>query len=161
MRAIGKGYEGYFVNEHGFVYSMKRDGLLRPMQTFDKLGYRSVQLSGARTRMVHRLVALAFIGQPMRGSEVNHKNGIKFDNRPENLEWVSHKENMAHASMSGLYASAKGSLNPNVTISEHDVADIRKMLRDGVRQVDIARRYGIQQAAVSKIKLRHTWRHVK
>lgn len=51
---------------------------------------------------VHRLVAYAFLGPDPVGKEVNHKNGKTGDNRVENLEWVSHKENMIHSIQIGL-----------------------------------------------------------
>ena len=64
-------------------------------------GYPTVRLSlgGIKgQRFVHRLVAMAFIGQPTRERwQINHKNGIKTDNRVSNLEWVTHRENAVHA----------------------------------------------------------------
>jgi hypothetical protein len=50
-----------------------------------------------RTRSVHRMVAMAFHGVPPSNLEVNHINGIKTDNRPENLEWVTTSENELHS----------------------------------------------------------------
>lgn len=69
-------------------------------------GYQVVQLwQGGRpkTRLVHRLVAEAFIGPVLEGSEVNHKDGDKSNNCRSNLEYVTHSENNKHAYQTGLH----------------------------------------------------------
>lgn len=61
-------------------------------------GYMAVSLGpkGERvSRYVHRLVALAFHGTPLPGHEVNHRNGIRHDNRANNLFWASHAANIS------------------------------------------------------------------
>jgi len=68
-------------------------------------GYLKVNLkvSGyTNNQLVHRLVALAFIDNPDDKEQVNHKNGVKTDNRINNLEWVSRSENTKHAIQTGL-----------------------------------------------------------
>jgi len=68
-------------------------------------GYYSVDLcknGKVKTESVHRLVAIAFIPNPNSSKVVNHINGIKTDNRVENLEWVSYKDNHWHARENNL-----------------------------------------------------------
>ena len=66
--------------------------------TTDK-GYKSVLIRDngvERTVFVHRIIATAFIPNPENKPQVNHKNGIKTDNRPSNLEWCTNQENCLH-----------------------------------------------------------------
>jgi hypothetical protein len=90
-----EGYEGlYRISNQGKVYSVKRDKFLKPQKK--KNGYLHVNLSKNEKQKfyyVHRLVASAFIPNPQNYKEVNHISEDKTDNRVENLEWMSHKEN--------------------------------------------------------------------
>lgn len=68
-------------------------------------GYREVTLVYGEnhfTRSVHRLIADAFCQKNNDSDEVNHINGNKLDNRAENLEWVTHGDNLLHAFTTGL-----------------------------------------------------------
>lgn len=99
---IIEGYEDYIVFEDGQVYSKRSERMLNP---YLKGGYVYVDLSKDGETIhfrVHRLVAKAFLPNPENKPEINHKNGIKTDNRVENIEWVTPSENMIHAVYSGL-----------------------------------------------------------
>ncbi len=94
------GYEGlYRVSNWGQVQSLHRRGRLLA-QTNGRRGYKRVHLSvkGCANRyFVHRLVALAFIPNPLQLDTVNHKDFDKANNRVDNLEWMTIEDNVRHA----------------------------------------------------------------
>lgn len=95
-----KGYEGvYGISDEGRVFNLVTGKEKRPV--LDKLtGYYKVQLwSNNRMKClsVHRILAQAFIPKEDDKKYVNHKNGVKTDNRIENLEWCTNKENAIHS----------------------------------------------------------------
>ena len=96
------GYENrYEVSDRGRIRSLRLGRILNPR---DSHGYKRVVLytgskKSARTFGIHRLVALAFLGPaPFPGAEINHKNEVRDDNRPENLEWCDRFYNMNYGS---------------------------------------------------------------
>jgi hypothetical protein len=122
---------------------------------------------------VHSLVAIAFIGPRPMGYEVNHINGIKSDNRPENLEYVTREENMAHAIAMGLHLRgerhpqfgeirehSRGEKNRNAKLTEQKVREIRKLHAEGRSMRGLAREHGVTKRAIQQILLGITWKHV-
>jgi hypothetical protein len=91
-------YEGlYLVSDLGNVKSIKNNILLS--KHLGKQGYYSVCLcknNRKRTLPLHRLVVKAFLKNPEHKPFVNHKNLDKIDNRLDNLEWCTQRENMSH-----------------------------------------------------------------
>jgi hypothetical protein len=124
-------------------------------------GYYRVGLGNidnAQFMGVHRLVALAFFGPPptARGV-VNHLNGVKTDNRVENLEWTTPAGNARHALEMGLRIPLIGEHHGRSVLTEAQVLAIRADTR---KQREIGADYGIDQAHVSHIKLRKSWSHI-
>ena len=93
-----KGYESrYEISDMGEIRRLSDGGLMRPAKNSN--GYLHIVLSKdgvAKDYRVHRLVASHFIENSEGRRDVNHKNGIKTDNRVENLEWLTHSENEIH-----------------------------------------------------------------
>lgn len=99
-------------DRHKDIYN-KREKILKPDVT--SKGYLRVTLckNGVKKRYtVHRLVAQNFIENPNNLSQINHINGIKTDNRADNLEWCTNGENEKHAYKIGLKAKKFGEENP-------------------------------------------------
>ena len=92
------------VSNKGNVVSYRR-GSRYPLKVYhNNYGYQMVGVGygSTRTQFVHRLVADTWLDNPNHYRDVNHINGDKTDNRAENLEWVTHSQNIRHAYRTGL-----------------------------------------------------------
>lgn len=137
-------------------------GFLSPRH--HRQGYIEIKLklNGKSTAILaHRLVMLAFVGDPPAGMETNHINGIKDDNRLENLEYVTPKENTRHAIIQLGRTGPRGELNANSKLTADDVLRIREMLSEGVSATSIAQRYELSRTHVYYIRDGKAWKHLK
>lgn len=110
------------------------------------------------TPPIHRLIALTFLGPKPKGLQVAHLNGIKTDNRLENLKWVTAKENQSHKRLHGTHVM--GEENPHSKLKTKDVLEIRKLRKKGVSRIEIAKKYGICSWQIWHITSKRSWAHV-
>ncbi len=126
-----------------------------------RLGYQIVALlvGGKRSYpLVHRLVLSTWIG-PANGLHCNHKNGVRGDNRVENLEWVTRSENERHARRE-LGKLIHGTHHPLSKLTDAKVAEIRKLRAEGRTYQSLADEFGIGLSHAARVANGQVWRHV-
>lgn len=131
-------------------------------------GYLTVSLhkeNRGHMFLVHRLIALAFIGPWADAMEVNHKDGDKRSNRPDNLEYVCRQANIDHAVATGLIQN-KGEKNMQAVLTEEQVVSIRDNYTEGGYRnggrgyKSLAKEFGVDWGTIRNIVKRRIWKHV-
>ena len=151
------GYENYQVSNLGNVKNLKTNRILKKGNSRSYICQTLSKENNPKTFKTHRLIAFAFIINKFNKPYINHINGIKTDNRVENLEWCTHSENMKHADLTGLRKMGKGEKSCNVKLSEKDILDIRN---SNLTQRQLAKNYNIHFATISSIILKKSWKHI-
>ena len=168
------GLSFYVLHRDGNIYSLKSRRFLRGWETL--FGYRHVALTHdngyvLQNVSIHRLVAKVFIKNtdPEIKTQVNHKNGIKTDNRVENLEWATPSENTQHANDTGLRRQPfltelnkvpeEGEVIHDwkkelsiADITEDDVHNVCHHLQEGYRVCDVSRMLKIDRRFVQHLR---------
>ena len=158
-------------------YEISTDGQVRNIKTQTILKgvcreYREVCLryNGRQTsQKVHRLVAEAFIPNPDNLPQVNHKDGNKLNNRVDNLEWCTAKQNIQHAWKNNLCKASHKTRNScdngtNRKLSSSDIEYIRKNYIRGINQYnpgngkELCSKYGITEGNLSHIITGRNWK---
>lgn len=169
------GYEHiYVVSNKGVIKSIDhvvqhKDGkkrlqvgrLLKTCVSFK--GYVQVSLSSNGKRFhtgVHRIVAISFIENPHKKSQVNHKDGNKLNNHVSNLEWCTNRENQIHAIKNNLIKHNTCQNHHMSKLSNADVLNIRQLHINNIRAAELSRTYNISQTAISNILKRKTYKSI-
>lgn len=143
----------------GQVYHLTRMGWTLACRQYQR-GYlvgliNSTEAARGQERVLaHRVVAIAFHGVPEPGMQVNHRNGIKSDNRPENLEWVTALRNVEHAIETGLVGPAnrpRGAANGAAKLSRSEVAEALRMFCSGSTRHELARAFKVSTGTIDNL----------
>lgn len=166
------GFEGiYQVSNLGRVKSLKRTkkdtiGRVREYpeivlkQMLSEKGYLQVNLyilSRNVPQRVARVVAQSFIPNPENKSQVNHINGIKTDNRVENLEWNTSLENIRHSIVNNIKKTARGEQSGASKFKDEDIRYIRESNKI---KYHLAKEYNVCITTITNIKNKITWKHI-
>jgi len=171
-----KDYEGYEISNLGNVKSLikkvncrngfrvTKEKILKPRKS--KQGYLSIQLGrNEKHLLVHRIVALHIIDNINNKTQVNHINGIKFDNRVKNIEWCNQSENQIHAyknnlQIPSLHKRAFGENQGCAKLKDKDVVFILKNYKKG-KGIEFAKLFNVSQTTILNIVNRKIWTHVR
>ena len=146
-------------SNHCNVYSRKWRGRILTKDSYKK--YFTVCLSRLgkqRTWQIHQLVAKTFTGEQPKGYDTNHKDGNRFNNSSDNLEYITRKQNIDHAVRNGLHLY--GEKIGGSKLKEYQIISIRAESKEGLSQNVLAKKYGVDQSLIWRIIHRKSWKHV-
>ena len=141
------------MRSNGFRYTVRA----RIVKAAISGGRQAISMRDHGTRVtafVHRLVALAFIGPVLEGMEVCHGDGDPLNNRPDNLRYATHAENMADMVLHGR--TNRGVPGSSWKLGPASVRAIRALAGD-VTAAEIGRQFGVSISTVSSVVSRKTW----
>jgi hypothetical protein len=162
LPAIGSS-SNYFVSNMGRLLTTRKHGkegwtsVMKPAR--DGSGYLRTVVDG-KTIKVHRIVAQTWVPNPKNLPTVNHINHDRADNRAENLEWMTVRDNILHSHKAGRAANKQGENCGTHKLKEPQVLKIRQMIEMKVPLKQIAQEYGVSYYTIYDIKKRHTWFHI-
>ena len=146
--------EDYTITKDGKVINNRNNHILKPQP--NGKGYLRV-IIGKKRYFVHRLVAEKYIPNPYNKLQVNHINGIKTDNRIENLEWCTNQENRSHAINNGLHLCGEDCSWSK--LAEKDVIFIRENKYLGNKI--LAEKFNVSKSTIKAIINNKSWKQLK
>ena len=148
------------------VATRSRTGRVIPLPTAKRAdlvdpstGYRRVKLGKYGSAVAHRIVWIATHGPIAPGLEINHRNRDKADNRVDNLEAITHLQNIRHAYATGGVPLLKGERNGSSKLTELQVVEARARAAAGETHKSIGASMGVTKTAIGLIVRRVNWKH--
>ena len=177
------GFKNYSITKCGKIYSHISDKYIKPQLVRDylRVGLYSKDENKRSSHYIHTLVAKMFVDGHEEGFVVNHKDGDKFNNNFENLEWVSQKDNIIHSVETGLrspcfsynglvptpeqivydYNEKEGRVGKPLS-NEDEVRKCCELLEQGYRPRDVCLMTGLGRNNINRLKLKtfKKWEHI-
>lgn len=149
------GWEQYYeVSTLGRVKSLRRNKILNSRR--NKGGYRTVSFWKGhyqKLNRVHSVMLETFVGPRPTGWVINHKNGIRYDNRLENLEYISWQGNIDHGVELGHFCKK---------LTPLDVMEIKRLLTaPNVNMTHIGNQFGVTVQMIYNIREEKSWKRIK
>lgn len=157
------GYENYKISNYGNLKNKKTNKIL----LIDKGYYRVSLYNKGKSKhfSIHRLVAINFLPNIQNKPCVNHIDGNKLNNRVENLEWCTQKENINHAWKNGLSKSYKGEMSSKSKITENQALIIINAKKNSNNKrywglKELCENIGISYGIGCEISKGNNWKHL-
>lgn len=153
-----KTLEDYEVSDDGRIRNIHNKREIK--QFIGKDGYLRTQIAG-KTRLVHRVVAKAYIPEDPEREFVNHKDGNKQNNHVDNLEWSTKSENLRHAYQHNLKRNPVGTLNGRCKLTDDQVDFIRKNYIRGDKEYGakaMAAKFGVAHQTICAVVTGQNWK---
>lgn len=138
----------WYVTDIGKVWGRTKEGEYEKKGYLHQRGYVYIRTTNGNSQL-HRLVASAFIPNPENKPCINHKDGDKANNTVENLEWVTHKENTAHAINNGLIDFSY--LRKRVKYTDDQCRDVLERIKSGMTYIVAGGKYNMPYSTVAHL----------
>lgn len=171
MKEVWKVVDGsggdYLISNYGRVKSLKSINPIILKERVSRDGYVWYVLQidkKPKTMRANRLVAMAFIDNPLNKPTVNHIDGNKKNNFVGNLEWATKSEQMQHAYKNGLKLPIRGMLQGRHVLTETQVKEIRRVYKGHDKKFGmfpLAKKYNVSVSTINKCVGRRSYKNVK
>jgi len=162
----------YMISNYGNVKSLnynntRKEQILKPGK--EKGGYLHVNLfknGSAKKYKIHHLVLKTFVGLCPSGMEGCHGDGNPSNNFVENLRWDTHSNNQRDRKFHGttnkpIWLDNTGSRHGMAKLKEKDIPKIRKLIKDGLSNIEIGKIFNVNRSTIRDIRLNKTWKCVE
>lgn len=151
----------YTIYDNGEVYRGNRKIKQRPCYNDGYASFTAGKKNFRKSIRTHTIVGKLFVENPNNYPELDHLDGNRMNPSADNLEWVTHEENIKRAYEKGSYdGRIVGIKNPKAKLNENIVKDIRNDFDLGMSQKKISVKYNVPWSTVHNIITYQTWKHV-